>query len=88
MTIDTAVSTTVDAIKERLSPAVDTLDETVRHGRRLMIRGQHAAEDAAAAAALQIRRRPLSAVMTAAGAGVVSGLLFAFSLAWLKRRRE
>jgi hypothetical protein len=40
-------STGVEAVRERFVPALDTLDETVRHGRRTILRGQRAAEDAA-----------------------------------------
>jgi ElaB/YqjD/DUF883 family membrane-anchored ribosome-binding protein len=85
MAIATGAATAVEAIKERLAPALDTLDETVHQGRRVIVRGQHAAEDAAAAAALVVRRRPLSAVMVAAGAGALAGGLIGFGLGWLTR---
>jgi ElaB/YqjD/DUF883 family membrane-anchored ribosome-binding protein len=78
----------VEAVKERLAPTLDKLDETVRHGRQVVVRGQQAAEDAAAAAALRIRRRPLSAVMIAAGAGALVGALVAFGVGRLTRCRE
>jgi ElaB/YqjD/DUF883 family membrane-anchored ribosome-binding protein len=82
------VANVVDAVKERLSPALDTLDETIRQGRKAVVRGQHAAEDAAAAAALRVRRRPLSAVMIATGAGALVGALVGFGLASVTRCRE
>jgi hypothetical protein len=77
----------LDAVKECVSPALDKLDETIRHGRRVMVRGQHAAVDAAAAA-LSIRRRPLSVVMMAAGAGALAGGLVGFGLGWVTRCRK
>ena len=84
----TAIGATiaVEAIKERLTPVLDTLDETVRQGRRAMVRTQHAAEDAAASALLQIRRRPSSAVTIAAGAGALAGGLIGFELGWVTFR--
>jgi len=88
MTSPTGAATGVEAIKERLAPALDTLDETIRQGRRAMVRGQHAAEDAAAAATLVVRRRPLSAVMVAAGAGALAGGLVGFGLGWFTRCRK
>lgn len=84
MAIANGAATLVDAIKERSAPALDTISETVRQGRRVIARGQRAAEDAADAAALTIRRRPLSAVMIATGAGALAGGLIAF---WLTRRK-
>jgi ElaB/YqjD/DUF883 family membrane-anchored ribosome-binding protein len=78
----------VEAVKERLAPTLDRLDETIRQGRQVVVRGQHAAEDAAAATALRIRRRPLSAVMIAAGVGALVGALVSFGLASVTRRRE
>ena len=88
MAIATGATTAVEAIKERLTPALDTLDGTVRQGLRVIVRGQHAAEDATAAAALRIRRRPLSAVMIAAGAGALAGGLIGLGLGWLTRCRK
>jgi len=82
------VAGAVETVKERLSPMLDTLDETMRQGRSVFVRGQYAAEDAAAAAALRIRRRPLSAVMTAAGAGALVGALVGFGLASVTRCRK
>jgi ElaB/YqjD/DUF883 family membrane-anchored ribosome-binding protein len=78
----------LEAVKERLAPTLDKVDETIRQGRQVVVRGQHAAEDAAAAAALRIRRRPLTAVMIAAGAGALVGALIGFGLASVTRGRE
>lgn len=83
-----SVAGAVEAVKERLNPTLDTLDETMRHGRKVVVRGQHAAEDAAAAAALKIRRQPLSAVMIAAGVGALAGALVGFGLASVTRCKK
>lgn len=88
MAIATEAASAVEAVKERLTPALDKLDETMRQGRQVIVRGQHAAEDAAAAATLRIRRRPLSAIMVAAGAGVLIGALVGFGLGWVTRSRK
>lgn len=87
MAIGIGALSAAEAIKERAAPAFDTLDETIRQGKRAMVRGQHAAEDAAAAATLVVRHRPLSAVMVAAGAGALAGGLVGFGLGWLARSR-
>jgi ElaB/YqjD/DUF883 family membrane-anchored ribosome-binding protein len=86
MAIATPATTTVEGIRERLTPALDTIDETMRRGRRVVVRGQHAVEDAAAAAALTIRRRPLSAIVIAAFGGALVGALTGFGIGRLTRR--
>ena len=78
-------ATGVNAIKERLAPARDAFDETMRQGRRAFVRGQHVAEDAAAAATVIVRRRPLRAAMIAAGVGALAGGVIGFGLGWLTR---
>ena len=88
MSTTTGAATAVDVIKERLAPALDAFDETARRGRRALVRGQHAAEDAAAAATLIVRRRPLRAAMIAAGAGALAGGVIGFGLGWLTGRRN
>ena len=88
MAIATEAASAVQAVKERLTPALDKLDETMRQGRRIIVGGQHAAEDAAAAATLRIRRRPLGAVMMAAGASALMGALVGFGLGWVTRSRK
>lgn len=87
MAIATGAATAVDAIKDRLAPALDTLDERMRQGRRAFVRGQHTAEDAAAAATRIVRRRPLRAVMIAAGVGALAGGVIGFGFGWLTRNR-
>jgi ElaB/YqjD/DUF883 family membrane-anchored ribosome-binding protein len=88
MAIATGAASAVEAVKERLTPALDKLDETMREGRQVIVRGQHAAEDAAAAAALRVRQRPLSAVMIAIGAGALVGGLVGFGAGWVMRCRK
>jgi hypothetical protein len=50
-------ATAAETARERLAPALDTIDETRRQGKRILARGQHAA-DAVAAAALLFARTP------------------------------
>lgn len=84
----TGAATVVDAIKERLAPARDAVDERVRQGRRAFVRGQHAAEDAASAATVIVRRRPLRAVMVAAAVGALAGGVIGLGFGWLTRSRK
>jgi ElaB/YqjD/DUF883 family membrane-anchored ribosome-binding protein len=88
MAMATGAAIAAETIKERLAPALDALDETMRQGRRAAVRGQHAAEDAAAAATLIVRRQPLRAVLLAAGAGALAGGVIGFGLGWFARRRR
>jgi ElaB/YqjD/DUF883 family membrane-anchored ribosome-binding protein len=88
MAIATGAAHAVEAIKEQLTPAVDKLDETIRQGRRVVVRGRHAAEDATAAATLKIRRHPVGAVTIAAGVGIVLGAVVGFGLGWVTRDRR
>jgi ElaB/YqjD/DUF883 family membrane-anchored ribosome-binding protein len=87
-TATTGAATAIDAIKERLAPALGTLDERMRQGRRAFVRGQHAAEDATAAAARIVKRRPLRTVMIAAAVGALTGGALGFGLGWLTRTRN
>jgi ElaB/YqjD/DUF883 family membrane-anchored ribosome-binding protein len=79
---------TGEAIRERLTPALDTLQDTMRQGRHTLVRGRHAAEDAAASAARSIRRRPLGATAVAAAAGVLVGAVIGGAFGWLAGRRS
>jgi ElaB/YqjD/DUF883 family membrane-anchored ribosome-binding protein len=88
MSIATPAATNVEGIKERLTPALDALDETMRQGRRVLVRGQHAVEDAATAAVVKIRRRPLRTVMIAVLAGAFVGGLTGYGLGRLSRRMK
>jgi len=76
----TGTTAAKEAIKECLSPALDTLEENVRDARRAIVHGRHAAEDVVAGAALEVRRHPLSALAVAAGAGALAGCLVGFAL--------
>jgi ElaB/YqjD/DUF883 family membrane-anchored ribosome-binding protein len=78
-------TTAAEAIRQRLGPALEAIDENVRQGRRLVVRGRHAAEDAFDASALQVRRHPLGAVALAAGTGALAGCLIGFALGRLAR---
>jgi ElaB/YqjD/DUF883 family membrane-anchored ribosome-binding protein len=88
MTFPAGAATAVETLKERLTPALETLDDTIRQGKRAIVRGQHVAADAADAAALQIRKHPMSAVMTASIAGALAGCLIGFGLGWITGSRN
>jgi ElaB/YqjD/DUF883 family membrane-anchored ribosome-binding protein len=81
----TGTACTTEAIAERFAPARETIDDAIREGRRAIVRAQHAAEDAAAAATLIIRRRPLAAVAMAGATGLVVGGLIAMTIGSLTR---
>jgi ElaB/YqjD/DUF883 family membrane-anchored ribosome-binding protein len=61
------------AVKDRLEPALESVERTVRDVRRAVRRGRYAAEDLAADAARQVRRRPLASLGWAALAGAIVG---------------
>jgi ElaB/YqjD/DUF883 family membrane-anchored ribosome-binding protein len=78
----------LEGIKERVIPALDSLDETMRRGKQVIARGQRAVESAAATAKMTIRRRPLSAVSIAAFGGALLGGLTGFGIGCLARRTK
>jgi ElaB/YqjD/DUF883 family membrane-anchored ribosome-binding protein len=80
MSTKTEAVAAVDAMKERLGPVLEKFEDNVREGRRVIVKAQHAAEDGVAAAALQVRRHPVSAVAIAAGAGALAGCLLGFAI--------
>jgi len=80
MAIATSAAVTMERIRERLTPTRDRFDQKMRRGRRILDRGQHAVEDAAAMTAVNIRRRPLTAVAIAAVAGAIVASLAVFGL--------
>ena len=70
----------MDAVMERLTPALDTLEKNARQARRTIARGRRTAEDAVADTTRQVRRHPLGAVAAAGAAGVLSGCVLGFVL--------
>jgi hypothetical protein len=88
MAIATGAAISAEAIKERFAPVVERFGERVRKGRKAFVRGQHAAEDVTALAALGIRRRPVMSVMTAVAIGTLAGALAGFAIGRCTRRRE
>lgn len=83
----TGTTAAKEAIKERLTPALETLEENVRDARRAIVHGRHAAEDFATGAVLQVRRRPLGALAVAAGVGALGGCMMGFAFGWRTHRR-
>jgi ElaB/YqjD/DUF883 family membrane-anchored ribosome-binding protein len=83
----TTIEAAKDAVKGRLDPALDSLQERMRGARRAMTHGRHAAEDLAAGTALQVRRRPFTAMAIVAAGGALAGCLFGFAVGrWGARR--
>lgn len=82
MTTTVGTEAAVNTLKERLSPALDTLEENVRQTRRAIVKGRRAAEDLVEETTLEVRRHPLSAIALATGMGIVAGCLFGFALGW------
>lgn len=79
----TTATPVADAITQRLTPALDTiesLEKNLRRARRAAAHGRYATQDAVAGAALGIRRRPLRTVAVAAGAGALAGWLVGFAM--------
>jgi ElaB/YqjD/DUF883 family membrane-anchored ribosome-binding protein len=69
-----------EAINERLTPVLETLEENARRARRAIVHGRHAAEDFVAGTALRVRWRPVMALALAAGVGALAGCLIGFAL--------
>jgi ElaB/YqjD/DUF883 family membrane-anchored ribosome-binding protein len=74
-----------ESIRERLTPAFETIDDALRRGRRAVAHGQQAAVDATDTAAIHIRRHPLAAVMVAGTAAALTGCVIGFSVGWIAR---
>jgi hypothetical protein len=68
-----ATSAIGNDVRERIAPAIEAVENGVREGRRVLARGQRAAEDAADVAAVRIRQRPFAAVLAAAVGGTLAG---------------
>jgi ElaB/YqjD/DUF883 family membrane-anchored ribosome-binding protein len=81
MSVMTEAATVAGAAKARVGTALERLEENARKSRRAVVRVQHAAEDRAAAVALQVRRHPLSTLAVAVAAGALVGGLIGFAVA-------
>lgn len=78
----TTIDTVRDAVRERVNPAVDAVQDNMRSARRAIAHGRHAAEDFIASGALQVRRHPLRSVAAAGLAGALLGCVFGLALGW------
>jgi ElaB/YqjD/DUF883 family membrane-anchored ribosome-binding protein len=76
-----------ETVAERLSPALDTVEESVRDARRAITQGKYALEDFASGTALQVRRHPLTAVALAGASGALAGWLCGLVVGWRVSRR-
>lgn len=79
---------TQETIRESVGPALEVIEGNVRQARRAVVASQHAAEDFADSATLQIRKHPLGAVAMAAGASAFVGCVIGFILGWRVPGRE
>jgi ElaB/YqjD/DUF883 family membrane-anchored ribosome-binding protein len=84
----TTIDSAKDAVAERLSPTLDSVQEQVRQARRVITHGRHAAEDFVAETELNVRRRPLSSIALAGAVGALAGCLFGLLLGSQTRRRR
>lgn len=79
------MATTIDdarsAVKDRLEPALESIEGKMRDVRRAVRRTRYAAEDLAAGAVVHVRRRPLVSLGWAALAGAIVGGAVALILA-------
>ena len=69
-------------------PAREALEENLREVRRAASTARHAAEDAVAQTALNIRRHPLRSVAGAAAVAGAAGMLLGFGVGWFARTRR
>ena len=87
----TTATPVADAIKDRLTPALNRLEAiemNARKARRAAVRGRNAAQDAVADATLNVRRHPIGAVALAAGAGALAGCVMGFVLGRRSRNAD
>ncbi len=68
-------------------PSREEIESRVRKARRVAAEAKHTAEDLAADATLRVRRRPLTMVAAAAGAGLVAGAAFGFVAGFFAKAR-
>ncbi|MBF8301541.1 MAG: hypothetical protein HW394_1911 [Acidobacteria bacterium] len=78
----TGTAAASEAIREHLRPTLETVERNVRQARRAVVHARHAVEDCVSETGLQVRRHPLGAVASAAGAGVFAGCLIGLALGW------
>lgn len=69
-------------------PTRAALEANLREARRVATTARNAAEDAAADAALAIRRHPLRVVAGAAAVTGIAGVLVGFGAGWCARTRR
>ena len=69
-------------------PTREALEENLREVRRAASTARHAAEDAVAQTALNIRRHPLRSVAGVAVVAGVAGVMLGFGAGWCARTRR
>ena len=84
--MNTTAESARDAVSERLTPALDALEQNVRSARKMVGRGRRKAEDFVDDTTLRVRKRPLTSVALAAGVGALAGCLIGFALGSKTRR--
>jgi hypothetical protein len=87
MLTETVGAETLQAIKQRLDPLREVVDENVRHGRRMIVQGRYAVEDVVAAATRQVRKYPLTACLSSLAAGALAGCCVGFASGWRAGRK-
>jgi ElaB/YqjD/DUF883 family membrane-anchored ribosome-binding protein len=68
-----------------VEPALDAIEENIRHAQQAVAAGRVAAEDLAAEAAEQVRQHPVGAMIAAAGIGAAIGCLVGLTFGWGRR---
>ena len=84
----TTATPVTESIKERVMPALESVEKNVRRARRAMRDGRYAAEDLAAATKLAVRHRPLRTLAVTAVVGAVAGCMFGYRAARRRARRN
>jgi ElaB/YqjD/DUF883 family membrane-anchored ribosome-binding protein len=78
----------VTATRPSWEQARDAIEDARKQVNRAVAEVRHTAEDATSAAAMKIRRNPLTAVGAAACAGSAIGALLGFSTGWWMKSRR
>lgn len=84
----TTATPVMDAIRERLLPALDEVEKNARRARHAVRESRFAAEDAVAGATLRVRQRPMTSMLTAAAAGALAGCVAGFMISRRGRARS